>query len=56
MLEPLQAWVAGYYEREDQWSYQAHRRIYDSFAGRKSERLDDTGAHGGWALHEPSGR
>lgn len=56
MLEHLQAWVAGYYEREDQWSYQAHRRIYDAFAGHKSERLNDTGARGGWALHEPSGR
>lgn len=39
MLENLQAWVAGYYERQDQWSYQAHRQIFDSFAGRKSERL-----------------
>ncbi|WKZ12936.1 MAG: AAA family ATPase [Gammaproteobacteria bacterium] len=39
MLENLQAWVAGYYEREDQWSYHAHRQIFDSFAGRKSERL-----------------
>jgi len=39
MLENLQTWVADYYEREDQWSYQAHRRIFDSFAGRKSERL-----------------
>jgi adenylate kinase family enzyme len=39
MLENLQAWVAGYYERDDQWSYRAHRRIFDSFAGRKSERL-----------------
>ena len=40
MLENLQAWVAGYYERHDQWSYHAHRRIYDSFEGRKSERLE----------------
>lgn len=39
MLGNLQAWVAGYYEREDQWSYHAHRRIFDAFAGRKSERL-----------------
>lgn len=38
MLENLQAWVAGYYEREDAWSYRAHRRIFDSFPGRKSER------------------
>jgi len=42
MLEHLQAWVAGYYERDDQWSYHAHRRIYDAFAGQKSERLNDT--------------
>lgn len=40
MLENLQAWVAGYYEREDQWSYHAHRRIFDSFSGRKRELLD----------------
>jgi adenylate kinase family enzyme len=25
MLENLQAWVAGYYQRQDQWSYHAHR-------------------------------
>lgn len=40
MLENLQAWVAGYYERRDSWSYAAHRRIFDAFPGRKSERLD----------------
>ena len=39
MLENLQAWVADYYERQDQWSYHAHRQIFDSFAGPKSERL-----------------
>lgn len=39
MLENLQAWVAGYYERKDQWSYHAHRQIFDAFTGRKSERL-----------------
>ena len=38
MLENLQAWVAGYYERDDPWSYRAHRRIFDSFAGWKYER------------------
>jgi adenylate kinase family enzyme len=37
MLANLQAWVAGYYERDDQWSYQAHRRIFDAFTGTKSE-------------------
>lgn len=38
MLENLQAWVAGYYQRKDPWSYHAHRRVFDSFTGRKSER------------------
>ena len=40
MLENLQAWVAGYYQRQDRWSYHAHRQIFDSFPGPKSERLD----------------
>lgn len=39
MLENLQIWVTGYYERQDQWSYHAHRRIFDSFAGHKIEHL-----------------
>lgn len=38
MLANLQAWVASYYERDDPWSYRSHRRIFDSFEGRKSER------------------
>lgn len=37
MLGTLQAWVAGYRERDDPWSWQAHRRIFDAFAGRKIE-------------------
>ena len=37
MLENLQAWVAGYYERDDPWSYRAHRRLFDAFAGAKRE-------------------
>lgn len=37
MLENLQAWVAGYYERSDQWSYHAHRRLFDAFGGPKRE-------------------
>ena len=37
MLDNLQAWVAGYYERDDRWSYHAHRRIFDTFEGRKRE-------------------
>ncbi len=39
MLANLQAWVSGYYEREDAWSYRAHRRIFDAFGGRKSEHV-----------------
>ena len=39
MLANLQAWVAAYYTREDQWSYSAHRRIFDEHAGTKVEHL-----------------
>lgn len=38
MLDNLQAWVAGYYAREDDWSYRAHRRVFDAFTGNKRER------------------
>lgn len=38
MLENLQAWVAGYYERKDQWSYHAHRVLFDAYTGLKNER------------------
>ncbi|KFL35694.1 shikimate kinase [Arenimonas donghaensis] len=37
MLENLQAWVADYYVRTDDWSYHAHRRIFDAFTGDKRE-------------------
>lgn len=37
MLGKLQEWVADYYQRTDQWSYQVHREIFDSFAGPKVE-------------------
>lgn len=37
MLPNLQAWVAGYYERDDAWSYQAHRAIFQAHAGDKVE-------------------
>lgn len=40
MLEPLQAWVASYYERSDDWSYEAHQRIYDAFRGVKRVLCD----------------
>src|SRR5262249_1507424 len=37
MLANLQAWVAAYYTRDDDWSYARHRRIFDEHAGRKIE-------------------
>jgi hypothetical protein len=37
MLANLQTWVAGYYQRADPWSYEAHRRIFDAHRGRKTE-------------------
>jgi hypothetical protein len=36
----LQEWVAGYYQRDDAWSYQAHREVFDAFAGTKVEHRD----------------
>jgi adenylate kinase family enzyme len=40
MLSKLQEWVAGYYERDDAWSYRAHREIFDAFTGTKVEHRD----------------
>ena len=40
MLSKLQEWVAGYYQREDAWSYQAHREIFDAFTGAKVEHRE----------------
>lgn len=37
MLTTLQSWVAGYYSREDAWSYRMHRRIFDAHEGSKAE-------------------
>jgi len=37
MLAPLRTWVTDYYHRSDQWSYQAHRRIFDAHTGAKIE-------------------
>jgi adenylate kinase family enzyme len=37
MLAALQAWVADYYTRDGAWSYQDHRRIFDTFQGSKRE-------------------
>jgi adenylate kinase family enzyme len=36
MLDALQAWVAGYYERDDAWSHRGHLRIFESFEGPKT--------------------
>jgi hypothetical protein len=37
MLATLRAWVTDYYDRVDQWSYKAHRRIFDAHPGAKIE-------------------
>jgi len=37
MLATLMVWVTDYYHRTDQWSYPAHRRIFDTHAGAKIE-------------------
>lgn len=49
MLEALQAWVAGYYTRDDAWSHAAHLQLFEHFDGAKlrltgpvdAARLDD---------------
>jgi adenylate kinase family enzyme len=46
MLANLQEWVAGYYERQDDWSLQSHRRIFDDFDGAKSELVDAADSDG----------
>lgn len=47
MLENLQAWVTGYYERDDGCSYRRHREIFASHTGLKYEYayLVDLSAH-----------
>ena len=42
MLEPLQAWVCGYFERDDAWSCGAHRWLFDAHPGAKIERTSPT--------------
>lgn len=37
-LENLLVRVADYYTRTGPWSYQAHRQLFDAFAGCKTER------------------
>ncbi|HEX7937717.1 MAG TPA: hypothetical protein VF483_01925, partial [Gemmatimonadaceae bacterium] len=43
MLDALQAWVAGYYDRDDPWSYAAHRRVFDGHNGPKAEHTTNVG-------------
>ena len=40
MLPALQAWVTSYYQRDDDWSHAAHRRLFDAFDGPKEELRD----------------
>ncbi|HKI36425.1 MAG TPA: hypothetical protein VKA46_31495 [Gemmataceae bacterium] len=42
MLEALLAWVEAYYTRDDPWSLAAHRRLYDSYCGKKTEITSET--------------
>lgn len=42
MLPQLQAWVAGYYEREDPWSRAQHLRVFEAFPGAKEIVRDPT--------------
>lgn len=37
MLATLQVWVSNYYERDDAWSFAAHRALFDAFEGNKVE-------------------
>jgi len=37
MLDFLQSWVKDYYSRRDEYSYERHRMIFDSFCGAKLE-------------------
>ena len=39
MLANLQTWVSGYYERDDTWSFAAHRALFDAFQGSKVEYI-----------------
>ena len=41
MLATLQSWLAGYYTRDDAWSYEAHRRIFNEYSGVKTEYIVD---------------
>ncbi len=37
MLENLISWVKGYYQRDDDWSLIAHRRLFEEYGGAKRE-------------------
>ena len=41
-LGMLIAWIEDYEQRKDEFSLQAHRRLYDGFQGKKSERLSNS--------------
>ena len=45
MLDHLQTWVVGYYERDDAWSLAAHRRMFDAHAGKKIEYTSPAVVH-----------
>lgn len=40
MLANLQAWISSYYERDDAWSFRAHRALFDAFDGSKRECVE----------------
>ena len=40
MLSQLQEWVSEYNQRDDAWSYRAHREIFDAFTGPKVEHRE----------------
>ncbi len=44
-LPMLLDWIAGYIDREDSLSYTAHRVLYDSFEGKKSEITENKAGH-----------
>lgn len=41
-LEMLLEWVAQYETREDEFSYSAHRRLFEAFTGNKTELKSNT--------------
>jgi adenylate kinase family enzyme len=45
MLDNLQQWVSTYYERDDAWSYRAHRAIFDTHLGAKFEENSEVPCH-----------